>query len=158
MNKNNYKEDEFLKLFYNIANKEFNYTGNIPIEFENTNTLGAYLCSLKYKQESGEGYIQPQKFIFSNKLLSKSQKKIEMVIRHELIHWYIYNEKWNDTITDYFLLFVPHGIRFIKESIKHKNNYLYYILGGFLDDIQWKGIIQIILNILNGNIKVSFNK
>jgi hypothetical protein len=148
-------EEQFIKLFNKIAIEEFNYDENIPITFENVNMQGGYVYRLRFK-DNGKGYIESNKFIFNKKYIDKlvSEKEIIKTIKHELIHWEIHHKKWNDNFKDYFSILVPHDLRFINEARKHKINYLYYVFGGFLENIKWSFLFEVIVKIIKGEITI----
>lgn len=148
-------KEQFIELFNKIAKDEFNYDENIPIEFLDVEMQGGYVYGLKYKDD-GRGNIISVKFIFNKRLINRfvSEKQIIKTIKHELIHWEIHHKQWNDNFKDYFSILFPHDIRFIKGAKEHKINYWYYILGGFLENIHFGFLFEVIIKIIKGEITI----
>jgi len=147
-------ENEFLELFNKISKDEFNYNEDIPILFKDMGTVyGKYSFDLGFN-DNGIGYIKSHEFNFTTKIINGelSEKQIINIITHELIHWYICS-KFKNRFKDYLSLIMPHGLWFIKEAIKHKINYWYFIKGGFRDGIQYNFAKELINHLLAKGVK-----
>lgn len=111
--------NDFRKEFLFIKSKFFKEIGDINFEFDDN--LGLFvlgICSGNFDFDSEK--IVHNGLKFSPFLLKTNKYFCRAIIKHELIHYEIHTEFKNNTKGVLNIIF-PHGISFIKKSIRAKN-------------------------------------